>query len=105
MRQYMMARRRYGTMGFSSLALVTADDPRHAALHATALNATRMLADYMEAQQVPQRVRRAVRGSLVHTWWRRSNLTASQQLAALSRPLAEDISTQITASVVDQQIY
>jgi len=38
-------------MGFSSLALVTADDPRHAALHATALNATRMLADYMEAQQ------------------------------------------------------
>ena len=51
MRQYMMARRRYGTMGFSSLALVTADDPRHAALHATALNATRMLADYMEAQQ------------------------------------------------------
>ena len=41
----------YGTMGFSSLALVTADDPRHAALHATALNATRTLADYMEVQQ------------------------------------------------------
>lgn len=44
----------YGVMGFASLALATAEGSsggEHSVLHAVALNSTRILADYMLAQQ------------------------------------------------------